>query len=69
MELAGIFSDAKKFIPRLRFEDANANLSYFSQPYSEQVALIDALEELRQRTVLIPGGPPLLLRSHCGPLL
>ena len=53
MELAGIFSDAKKFIPRLRFEDANANLGYFSQPYSEQVALIDALENPEVRTVVV----------------
>lgn len=53
MELSDIFADSKKFIPRLRFEDANANLSYFSNPFSEQVALIEALDDPEVRTVVV----------------
>ena len=53
MELADIFADAKQFIPRLRFEDADANLSYFNKPFSEQVALINALENPEIKTVVV----------------
>ena len=48
-----IFAESKEFIPRLRFEDADANLRYFSQPYSEQVALINALDDPKVRTVVV----------------
>ena len=53
MELSQIFSDSKQFIPRLRFEDSDANLSYFSNPYSEQVALIEALDDPEVRTIVV----------------
>ena len=53
MELADIFADSKQFIPRLRFEDANANLSYFNEPFSEQVALIKALDDPKIKTVVV----------------
>ena len=53
MELTGILSDPKQFIPRLRFEDADANLSYFKNPFSEQVALIEALEDPEIKTIVV----------------
>lgn len=48
-----IFADSKEFIPRLRFEDADANLRYFNTPYSEQVSLIEALDDPVVKTVVV----------------
>ena len=48
-----IFADSKEFIPRLRIEDSDANLRYFNTPYSEQVALIEALDDPVVKTVVV----------------
>ena len=51
--IARILGNRREFISRLRFEDTSANVCYFSSPYSEQVSLIEALEDRSVRTVVV----------------
>ena len=53
MELDSILNDPKQFIPRLRFEDAEANLTNFNRPFGEQIALIEALSDPQIRTIVV----------------
>ena len=52
-DIEAIFSNRRKFICRLRFQDAHANLRYFSVPYAEQLALIDAYEDPAVETIVV----------------
>ena len=45
MSFKDIISDRRRFISRLKFEDKSANLVPFSNPYSEQVAFVEALTD------------------------
>ena len=51
--LSEILGDRRRFISRLRFEDATANVASFSRPYSEQRALIEALMDTTTRSVVV----------------
>ena len=53
MSVSEIFADRRKFISRLRFEDTGANIVPFNRPYSEQVALINALMDPAVKTVVV----------------
>jgi|TARA_R100000084_G_C4654801_1_gene152096 hypothetical protein len=52
-ELNAVLSDRRRFISRLRFEDATANVASFRSPYSEQRALIEALMDSTTRSVVV----------------
>ena len=53
MDLRQIFADRREFIGRLRFEDAHANVSQFNSPFSEQVALINALADPEVKSIVV----------------
>ena len=53
MSLHEILSDRKKFIARLKFEDASANLISFRKPYSEQIALVNAYDDPEVKTIVV----------------
>mgnify|MGYP003659851046 FL=1 len=53
MSLQDILSDRKKFIARLKFEDASANLISFRNPFSEQIALVDAYNDPYVKTIVV----------------
>lgn len=48
-----ILADRRKFIARLKFEDMSANVRSFNQPFSEQVALINALRDSKVKTIVV----------------
>jgi predicted methyltransferase len=48
-----ILADRRKFIARLKFEDMSANVRSFDQPFSEQIALINALRDSAVKTVVV----------------
>ena len=52
-EIQSILADRREFLARLKFEDANANICYFSKPYSEQKALIRALSNPEVKTIVV----------------
>ena len=56
MNFTQIIKDRRRFISRLKFEDKSANVVSFANPYSEQVALVEALAnpEVRRVVVLKP---------------
>jgi hypothetical protein len=51
--LSAVLGDRRRFISRLRFEDATANVASFSRPFSEQRALIEALMDSSTRSVVV----------------
>lgn len=52
-QLQQILQDRRKFIARLRFEDASANIVSFNQPFAEQVSLIEAFSNPSVKTVVV----------------
>jgi len=53
MSFKDIISDRRRFISRLKFEDKSANLVPFSNPYSEQVAFVEALTDPQVKRVIV----------------
>jgi len=53
MNLSAILGDRRRFIARLKFEDAAANIITFQNPFSEQIALIDAFDDPLVKTIVV----------------
>ena len=53
MSLHSILSDRKRFISRLKFEDASANLISFKNPFREQIALVEAYNDPDVKTIVV----------------
>lgn len=53
MEISDILNDRRRFIARLRFEDAAANIVPFRNPFSEQRSLIEAFDDPKVKTVVV----------------
>ena len=59
-----ILQDKRKFIARLKFEDMSANVRSFDEPFSEQVALINALRDPQIKTVVVLKPRQILSLIH-----
>ena len=53
MKFTDVIQDRRRFIARLKFEDKSANVVSFSNPYSEQVSLINALADPECKRVVV----------------
>ena len=51
--MEAIFSDPKRFMARLKFQDTEGRLLYFNKPYPEQMALLDALEDPMVKIIVV----------------